>query len=438
MRIGLKILAAFCFCVFCFGPVESGWAQEKEQEQQKTRRVEALSEKVHRRLSKAQDAIEAKDFTTAETLLGEILELRGVTPYERATTFRVWAHVHIEQENTRAAIDVFLKVIQEGTPDVIGEGLYYQTLKILAQLYIMEEEFVEGIRYGRQWLDSLESPQPKDYILLAHAYFQIEEWQQMQDHALLAIETARRTGIEIEENWWAILNYSHLELEEYPEALEINKILVKQWPKKSYWIQLAGLYNYVEDEPRQLAAYWSSYDQGLLTSNSELRTVSDLLMLADFQYKAAVILQEGIDNGSIEGTADNYRRLAQAWQLSREASRAVDPLRKAAENEEDPEDKATLYLRLAENYNVLGQYEECAGAARDALRQNGLESEGRVNLLLGQCLFEQEEYDQAEDAFSDAADDPDVRRTATQWLNHLTIEVARLKELEAQLDRYAD
>ena len=161
-------------------------------------------------------------------------------------------------------------------------------------------------------------------------------------------------------------------------------------------------------------------------------------MMADFPYKAAVILQEGIDNGSIEGTADNYRRLAQAWQLSREASRAVDPLRKAAENEEDPEDKATLYLRLAENYNVLGQYEECAGAARDALRQNGLESEGRVNLLLGQCLFEQEEYDQAEDAFSDAADDPDVRRTATQWLNHLTIEVARLKELEAQLDRYAD
>ena len=438
MRTGLKILAAVCFWVFCFGPVESGWAQEEEQQQQKTRRVEALSEKVHRRLSKAQEAIEAKEYTTAEALLTEIMELRGVTPYERATTYRVWAYIHIEQDNGPAAIDAFLRVIQEGTPDVIGEGLYYQTLKTLAQLYMREENYVEAVRYGRQWLDSLEEPQPKDYILLAFAYLQMEDWRQVQDYALQAIETARRTGVEIEENWWSILNYSHLELEEYPEALEISKILVTQWPKKNYWLQLGGLYSYVEDEPRQLAAYWSSYDQGLMTSSSELTTVATLLMMADFPYKAAVILQEGIDNGSIEGTADNFRRLAQAWQVSREAKRAVDPLRKAAENEEDPEDKAKLYLRLAENHNALSQYEECTAAVRDALRQRGLESTGRAYLLLGQCLFELEEYDQAADAFSDAADDPDVRRTATQWRNHVTVEVARLKDLEAKLARYAD
>ena len=438
MRTGLKILVAVCFCVLCVGPVESGWAQEEEQQQQKTRRVEALSEKVHRRLSKAQEAIEAKEFETAEALLAEIMELRGVTPYERATTYRVWAYIHIEKENAPAAIDAFLRVIQEGTPDVIGEGLYYQTLKTLAQLYMREENYVEAIRYGRQWLDSLEEPQPDDYILLAFAYLQMEDWREVQDYALQAIETARRTGVEIEENWWSILNYSHLELEEYPEALEISKILVTQWPKKNYWLQLAGLYSYVDDEPRQLAAYWSSYDQGLLTSNSELRAVAALLMMADVPYKAAVILQEGIDNGSIEATADNYRQLAQAWQLSRESSKAVGPLRKAAENEEDPEDKARLFLRLAENYNVLSQYEECAGAAREALRQRGLESEGRANLLLGQCLFEQEEFDQAAEAFSDAADDPDVRRTATQWRNHVTVEVARLQDLQDQLARYAD
>lgn len=419
-------------------PADTGWAQEEQQKQQKTRRVEALSEKVHRRLSKAQDAITAKDFATAEVLLQEIFDLRGLIPYERATTFRVLAYVRIEQENWPAAIEAFLQVIREGTPDVIGEGLYYQTLKTLAQLYMQEENYPEAVRYGLQWLDSLESPEPKDYILLAIAYLQMENWERTQEYALKAIETAKVEGVEVEENWWSILNYTHMELEQYPEALEVSKILVSQWPKKQYWLQLGGLYSYVDDEPRQLAAYWSSYDQGLMTSNSELKSVAQLLMMQDVPYKAAVILQEGVDSGSIDATSDNYRLLAQAWQLSREDRMALGPLRRAAEMEEDNEDRATLYVRLAEIYSALSEYDECIAAARRALQERELKSRGRTNMLMGQCLLEQENYDEAADAFSDAADDPDVRRQAVQWRNHVTKEIARVEDLEAKLARYAN
>ena len=210
MRARISFILAASICMVWMLPADTGWAQEEQQKQQKTRRVEALSEKVHRRLSKAQDAITAKDFATAEVLLQEIFDLRGLIPYERATTYRVLAYVRIEQENWPAAIEAFLQVIREGTPDVIGEGLYYQTLKTLAQLYMQEENYPEAVRYGLQWLNSLESPEPKDYILLAIAYLQMENWERTQEYALNAIETAKVEGVEIEENWWSILNYTHM------------------------------------------------------------------------------------------------------------------------------------------------------------------------------------------------------------------------------------
>lgn len=417
-------------------PAGFAQAQEGEQEEQKTRRSEAMSERVHRRFSRAQEAMELEDFATAEALLMEITELRGLTPYERAQTNNFYGFLYFEQEDYPRAIQSFLRVIEIGGPDVIPEGLYYSTIQTLSRLYMQVENWPEAIRFSRQWIDSQESPAPRDYIYLAQAYFQIEEWENALDNILLGIQTAQNSGIEVEENWWRYQLAAHWELEQYPKALEVSKILLTTWPKKQYWMQLQGLYSMVDDEARQFAAFWSCYDQGLLDRSNELENMAQLFMLADVPYKAAILLQEGIDSGEIDATAMNYRRLAQAWQLAREDRKALDPMRKAAESEEDMEDKGDLYMRLAETYNALSDYDECASAAREALRAGELKSEGRTYMLLGQCLFEQEEFDEASDAFTRAARDSDTRRTATQWQNYLRREVKRRSDLEARLAQY--
>ena len=424
--LGLALLA----------PAGFAQAQEGEQEEQKTRRTEAMSERVHRRFSRAQEALELEDYATAEALLQEITELRGLTPYERAQTNNFYGFIHIEKEDYPSAIRSFLGVIAIGGPGEIPEGLYYQTIRTLSQLYMQVENFPEAIKFAHQWIDSQESPAPKDYIILAQAYFQIEEWRDALDNILMGIETARNAGMEIEENWWRYQLAAHWELEEFEEALEVSKILLTTWPKKQYWMQVQGLYSIVDDEARQFAAFWSCYDQGLLDRSSELVTMAQLFMLAEVPYKAAILLQEGLDSGEVEATALNYRRLAQAWQLAREDRKALDPMRKAAESEEDVEDKGELYMRLAETYNALSDYDDCAAAARQALRTGELKSEGRTHMLLGQCLFEQDEFDGASDAFTRAARDSDTRRTATQWQNYLRREVKRRSDLEARLAQY--
>lgn len=424
--VGLALLA----------PAGFARAQEGEQEEQQTRRTEAMSERVHRRFSRAQEALELEDYATAEALLQEITELRGLTPYERAQTNNFYGFIHIEKEDYPSAIRSFLAVIQTGDPGEIPEGLYYQTIRTLSQLYMQVENYREAIVFARRWIESQASPVPKDYMLLAMAYFQMEDWRNALENVQIAIERATQTGMEVEENWWRYLLAAHWELEEFPEALEVSKTLLTNWPKKQYWMQLQGLYSIVEDEANQFAAFWSCYDQGLLDRSNELVTMAQLFMLAEVPYKAAVVLQEGLDSGEIEATAVNFRYLAQAWQLAREDRKALDPLRKAAESEEDVEDKGELYMRLAETYNALSDYEDCAFAAREALRAGELKSEGRAYMLLGQCLFEQEQFDDAGDAFTRAARDSDTRRTATQWQNYLRREVKRRSDLEARLAQY--
>lgn len=424
--VGLVLLA----------PASFAQAQEEEQEEQQTRRTEAMSERVHRRFSRAQEALELEDYATAEALLQEITELRGLTPYERAQTNNFYGFIHIEKEDYQSAIRSFLAVIEIGGPGEIPEGLYNQTIRTLSQLYMQVENYPQAVVFARRWIESQASPVPKDYMLLAMAYFQMEDWRNALENVQMAIERATQTGMEVEENWWRYLLAAHWELEEFPEALEVSKTLLTNWPKKQYWMQLQGLYSIVEDETNQFAAFWSCYDQGLLDRSNELVTMAQLFMLAEVPYKAAVVLQEGLDSGEIEETAVNYRYLAQAWQLAREDRKALNPLRKAAESEEDVEDKGELYMRLAETYNALSDYDDCASTARQALSTGELKSEGRAYMLLGQCLFEQEEFDEAGDAFTRAARDSDTRRTATQWQNYLRREVKRRSDLEARLAQY--
>lgn len=436
VKAGFNTIFAGLLGLALLAPAGFAQAQEGEQEEQKTRRTEAMSERVHRRFSKAQEALELEDYVTAEAMLREITELRGLTPYERAQTNNFYGFIHIEKEDFPSAIRSFLGVIEIGGPGEIPEGLYYQTIRTLSQLYMQVENYAEAIKFARRWIDSQENPTPKDYMLLAMAYFQMEDWQNALDSVLVAIDRARQSGIEVEENWWRYLLAAHWELEQFDEALEVSKTLLTNWPKKQYWMQVQGLYSIVEDEANQLAAFWSCYDQDLLDRSNELVTMAQLFMLAEVPYKAAGVLQAGLDSGAIEETAVNYRLLAQAWQLAQEDRKALDPLRKAAESEEDVEDKGELYVRLAETYNALSDYDECASAARQALRAGELKSEGRTYMLLGQCLFEQDEFDEAGDAFSRAARDSDTRRTATQWQNYLEREVARRSDLERRLAQY--
>ena len=99
-------------------------------------------------------------------------------------------------------------------------------------------------------------------------------------------------GTLVKENWWSLLNYLYYEQENWPKVLEILGILVKDFPKREYWIQLAGIHGQEGHEMEQLGAMEAAHAGDFLREERDFTTLAGLLMQAEVPYRAARILDK--------------------------------------------------------------------------------------------------------------------------------------------------
>ncbi len=399
---------------------------ESEESQQETRRTGSISEKVYRKLAEAQELADAENYAAAKAVLDEVKANPTLSPYETAQLYNFYGFVYYAQDRFQDSIRAYETVIRQ--PD-IPPGLRDQTLYTLAQLHFTTENWTKAIDLVKQWMAAAENPGPEPYILLGSAYYQTENYQAMVEPIRKAMEIARARDIDVKEQWWLLLRVAYYELDDYDEVKDILEVLVVNWPKKEYWTQLSAMYGELDNERGQLAAYLAAYDQGLLVRSNELVQMSQLLLQADVPYKAARVLEKGLEDGVVEKSSDNYRLLAQSWQLAAEDKKAIPALKTAAGLSSDGD----LDHRLAQSYLNLSQYDSCIDAARDALRKGGLRRVDSANIVLGMCLFELDRYEEAKKAFRTAAKDDRSKTTANQWLQFINSEQERERQLQESL-----
>lgn len=402
-----------------------GGSKDKSKSEQKTRRTGAISEKVYRKLAEAQELSEKDDFAGAKRVLDEINQEK-LSPYEKAQLYNFYGFIYYSQERYKDSIRMYEKVLAQ--PE-IPPGLYNQTLYTLAQLYFTIEKWQKAVDLINEWFKTAENPGPEPYILLASGYYSLNKYQQMIQPIEKAMAIARERNTPIKEQWWLLLRVAYYELNNLKKVRDILEILVVNWPKKEYWTQLAAMYGELGQERKQVAAYATAYDQGLLTRSNELVQMAQLFLQAEVPYKAAKVLEKGFEQGLVEKKAENYRVLSQAWMLAAEDRKAIPALKQAARLSDDGD----LDARLAQSYLNLSDYDNCIKSARDALRKGGLRRKDNAQIVLGMCLFEKDRYEEAKRAFRQAAQDKRSRKTATQWITFIEREQARLRQLEESL-----
>ena len=208
------------------------------------------------------------------------------------------------------------------------------------------------------------------------------------------------------ENWWLLLRAAHFELDDIKNVRVILERLLIEWPKKEYWTQLSAVYGQLKFDDKQISSYRTAYEEGFLVRSNELVQMAQLYLSMEVPYKAAVILQKGVDAGQVDLEVKNWRLLSQAWFLAQDDQMAIAALREAAKLSDDGE----LDIRLARSLANTANFEGCVNSATTAIGKGDLKRDDESYITLGMCQFEVASYEDSKESFGFAEIDAERRK----------------------------
>ena len=403
-------------------------AQEGSRAEAETRRTPAMRERVYTRLAEAQECAEVDDVECAQQRLAQVREMDDLNSYETAQMWNFYAFIYFGQDNYREAIRAYEMVLEQ--PE-LPLGMEQTTMYTLCQLYFQQERYDDSLAMLDRWFALSENPGADPYILRAQLFYSLQRFEEGIEPVLTAIGINQELGRAPQENWYRLLNVFYYELEEYENVIDVLRTMIEIWPKREYFVQLSAMYGQEGNDAAQIGLYEVVHEAGWLTRGNEFIQMAQLLLQADVPIRAAKILEAALDSGTVESNERNWRLLAQSWQLAQEDLKAVPALTRAAGLAED----GTLNVNLAQSYQNLYEWEDCAEAARDGIRKGDLRREDQAYMILGACLFELKEYSAARTAFEDASEDERSRGNARSWIQYVNAEESRDRELAAALAR---
>ena len=351
--------------------------------------------------------LNAEDYAGAQTKLSS-LNLEKLSPYERGTVERILFSIKYAQEKYDEARGHLQKAIDSGglNTQQIDEARYQS-----AQLYMQEEKWREGAAALEEWFKTAANPNSAAYYLLAVAYYQQEDFNRALAPAKKAVELMDQA--KPNESWLSMLSALYLQREEYKEAIPVLQQLIAAAPdKKTYWMQLSSVYGQMEDYANALGIMQLANNVGLVTEDSEVRRLADLLLFNDVPYRGAQVLESAIEKKIVNLDDKLYEKLANCWIAAGEYDKSVAPLQRAAEMAANGD----TFIRLGEVQVQREDWPAAIAAIQRGVDKGQLRDPGNAQLMLGIAHYSQKNYDQARPFFERARQSDRHRQIAESYL----------------------
>ena len=396
--------------------------------EQKTKRVPALREKVYSQLARAQKLADDGDVKAGLEALDSIQDrASSMNSYEIAMMHNFYGFIYYNENDLPKAIAAFEKVVaEEGIP----ETLRLSTTFSLAQLAMANSDYNKVITFLDQWdaINTKDKPESY-YVLRAQTYYQLKDYQQGLNYITQAITLSDSEGKVPKENWLVLQRAMYYSLNQSDKVVKVLERMVKLYNKPEYWVQLAGMYGETGQEKQQLAIIEAAYQQGFLTSKSDLRQLAQVYLYNGLAYKAAIVMSKAIEAGIAEQTAKNYAFVAEAMIQAKEDAQSIKYFVKAAQLSSS----GNYDQRLAQVYVNTEQYEEAADSARKALDKGNLDFESNAFVALGMAQFNLQNFDASILAFEQAEKHKKSQRLAQQWIKYVKREKVHAETLRTAL-----
>jgi len=393
-----------------------------------------LRHDVLTRLTAAQRVADAGGLDEAERLLAALERdypassgARALNGYERANVYNFRAWIQYTKKDFPAAIGAWEQVLaQPGLPRPMEESTRYS----LAQLYLAGSDWKRAASMLEAWFRLADDPAPEAHILLAQARYQLGQYDAALQGIGRALAGARSRGQQPRENWYLLQRMASFAKGDLAATAATLEVLAGRWPRKDYFVQLAGIFGELGEPVRELGTLEAAYRSGWLTAERELLNLAYLYIDNGTPMRAAHVLERGMQQRQVETNARNLELLGAALREARENGRAVEALTRAAMLGSD----AQAWLRVASLELEENANEEAVAAAHKALDLGGGGRPDSVQIVLGVALYNLGRYVDARSAFTEAARDRRSRQSAEQWLRFLDTEITRADQLARDFD----
>lgn len=415
----------------------SAYAEESKE----TRRVPAMRERTYKALSEAQVLIDPKsvqvekgekppdtkpDPKAAVEMLKKLLDRRGINGYEEAQVWNTLAFAYYTLDDIPNTINAYKQVIKD--PEQITEALELSSLRALFQLYYAQEDYKTALEYIDRWQKLKGTPDADVTYIKATVYYQLNDIKKALQTALEVTKIAQSQDKTIKESWWYLQVVCYTELKDYDNVIKVLHKLIANYPKKQYWMHLAGMYSEKGMDDKALSAYYAAYKQGMLDKNTEVVVLAQRLLNAEVPYEAAEILEKGMKDGIVDKDEKNLKLLATAYTMAQEMPKAIEAWKRATKAQPDD---GELYYRLAQALSQQDRHKEAISAYKDALdHKDDLRDVAEVEFWYGTSLLQLKDWDQAIAAFRASAKDKQHEKSATQYIKYIQHERKREEELK--------
>jgi tetratricopeptide (TPR) repeat protein len=393
-------------------------AQASECGQKRGTKSAALDEITWKKLNDIYEDVGEELYDEAYEKLSRMYQrMRG--EYEKAVVAQGLAQVEWARENYEEALKYFETAVElDALPDLQHFSLMYQ----IAQLYYMNERYDEALDRLALWMCKVppEKVTAEAYMLQASIYAQEEDWA----NVVKAVDTAISMSDDPKEGWYQLKLASHFELEQFPKAAQTLETMIQKWPdKKDYWLQLSQINFKLERQEEALSVIALAYRRNMLDKQIDIVYLSNLYSNSEVPFKAAEVLQKGIEDGIVEATTRNWTMTADAWYAAEELEEALYAYEQAGNRSQDGE----IDLRRAYILVDLERWEQASVAVNASLEKGGLSERktGDAYVIQGMSEFNLGNFERARSAWTNATRYPRARSAAEQWLNHMREERAR-------------
>lgn len=316
------------------------------------------SSKLSKKLQKMIDVYNKDDFAQTRTLADEILGAEGANEYDRALAAQLASQAAYNLDDTAATKAYLQQVLDFNGLDNNG---HYQSMLMLAQLQLADDEIEPGLATLDKYLTETGSSKPEDLVLKGQALYQAERYQE----AIPVLKQAVESAPEPKDSWVQLLMACYAETSQHDEAIALAERLAAANPNdKRAQTNLATVYSQADQMEKAAGVMEKLRAAGQLTEEREYRQLYITYANLEGREKDVIaVINEGMEKGVLKPDYQTHLALAQSYYYSEQIPQAIEHWQKAAPLSKDGE----TYLNLARVLWQEGKQAEAKAAAQQAL-----------------------------------------------------------------------